>query len=197
MSYSSSFGPSFGPSFGSPFPEQAPPPRRRGLKRTIFGMIGLILNAIGLFVMPFIAMLIAAVIAAAGMTPEPLDPRGGTFTADGMGVNYLGVSADSVSTVTCEVEGADIEVERDSSAMVLGDIDGVEYVSVYSITAVSEQQVTVNCEGTDKLAHAPMGAVGVLISTGIGVLIPVVLGLLSLVLLIWGIIALVRSPSQR
>lgn len=114
-----------------------------------------------------------------------------------MGANYLGVPAESVSTVTCEVEGADIEVERDSSAIVLGEIDGVDYVSVYSITAVSEQQVTVNCEGTDQLAHAPMGAVGVLISTAIGVLIPVVLGLLSLVLLIWGIIALVRSTSQR
>lgn len=193
MTYPSAYG----PSFGSSYPQQAPPPRRRGMKRTIFGIIGLVLNAIGLFVMPIIAALVAAVIATTGMTPEPIEPRGGTYTADGMSILYLAVPAYAVASTTCEVEGADIQVDEDTAGMVVGEIDGVEYVSVYSINAVSEQQVTVHCEGTDSAAIATMGVVGFLITTGMGILIPIVLGLLSLVLLIWGIIALVRSTGNR
>ena len=59
-----------------------PPRRRRGVKRLIFGILGIIANGIGLFVMPFIAGVIAVLITAIGATDlTPLENGELTFDA--------------------------------------------------------------------------------------------------------------------
>ncbi|PZP17331.1 MAG: hypothetical protein DI611_02510 [Brachybacterium faecium] len=195
MTYQPSFGPSYGPQSGSAYPQQ-PPPKRRGVKRTVFGAIGLVLNAFGLIVMPILGVLLGGVIGAMGMLDaEAIDASGGTFEASTMSIHYLAVPADAVETVTCEVEGQDVTIEPDTANTPVGVINGVEHVTVYTINTVGDQQVTVSCQGTDSLALSEMGMTGFFVSTVVSFIIPVVLGLASLVLLIWGIIALVRSGS--
>ena len=53
--------------------------------------------------------------------------------------------------------------------------------------------MTVQCEGASDVAVAEVGVMGTVIGFGVGVLVPVLLGLVALALLIWGIVARVRS----
>lgn len=184
----------YGAQYPAPHGYYQPPRRKRGIKRTVFGGLGLIANAIGLVVMPILAGIIGAAIAGVGATDlEPVDPRGGTFTASSWSAYSLAVPADEAGSVTCDISGRDVEVSPSSTEVSYGNVDGVEYVDAYDITAFGDQEVTVECEGASAAAVSEMGMVGILVSLGIGLLLPVVLGLASLVLLIWGIIALIRS----
>lgn len=191
--YSQPYGQQGQPAGGMPYPAPQPQRRRRGLKRLIFGILGIIANAIGLFVLPFIAVLGGAVVGLLGMTPAPLSPDGGTFETSAASIYYIAAPADEASSTTCEFDGQDLDIDHEASALSVGEIDGVEYESIYTVISPQNQQVTVHCEGATTLAVAEVGIVGMLISTGVGVIIPIVLGLLALILTIWGIIALVRS----
>lgn len=194
MSYSSSFG----PSFGSSYPQQAPPPKRRGVKRTVFGVIGLIANGIGLVVMPIVAGLIAAVISIAGATElTPLGPAATRVTAEVGTLYTIGVPQADLETARCEITGSDLTVEPGEHSITTGELDGVTYYDLYDFTVATTQEVTVTCIGTDSVVLGEVGAVGTLIGVGVGLVLPVLGGLISLVLLIWGIIALVRSSGSR
>jgi hypothetical protein len=72
-------------------------------------------------------------------------------------------------------------------------VDGVAYYDLYDLQVSGDQEVTITCEGGEAVALWDAGMGGVMISLGVGVLLPVVLGLVALVMTIWGIIALVRS----
>ena len=182
------------PSFGHVPYAQAPRPRRRGIKRTVFGALGLLANAIGLVVMPNIAAMIGAVLTMSSNTAlTPLDPAGDSFQASSFSLYTIAVPQEDLGTTTCEIDGTDIDVTPGSTEITSGDVDGVAYYDLYDVQAFGDQEVTVTCEGGEAVALWDAGMGGVLISLGIGVALPVLLGLVALVMTIWGIIALVRS----
>lgn len=49
------------------------------------------------------------------------------------------------------------------------------------------------CEGSESIAFYEAGVTGTVIGVGIGLVLPIVLGILALALTIWGAIALFRS----
>lgn len=172
-------------------------PRRRGLKRTILGALGVFANAIGLFVMPFVAGSIALIVAGVGaMELEPLEADGGTIESSTWAVYSIAVPEEDLETVSCEFEGAGVQPTREVSTEPLYTMGGVEYYDVYTLTANSGE-ITVHCEGTDALGVSELGVAGTLLSGLVGLVLPVVLGLLALALMIWGIVALIRSSSHR
>jgi hypothetical protein len=180
--------------YPAPYAYSQPPRRRRGLKRTVFGGLGLLANAIGLVVMPFVAGFIALVVAALGsMEMTPLDAREATFQGSSSRIYTVTVPAADVTSTTCEIEGEDITVTPGDPQVSTGQVDGVDYFNLYNVTVHSDQEVSVRCEGAGAVALWEMGMAGTLISVGVGILLPVLLGLASLALTIWGIIALVRS----
>ena len=89
--------------------------------------------------------------------------------------------------------GGDAVLTSESSDYSVGTIDGTDYYDVYDLQISGSDEVTVECTGTEALGLWDAGMGGTLISFGIGFLVPVVLGLLSVALTIWGIVALVRS----
>lgn len=182
-----------GAGYGAPAgPGYGAPRKRKGIKRTIFGALGLIANAIGLLVMPVLVGIIAAAISVGtGDGAIPLGPTGGTFTADVMSVHSIAVPASEAASAECTATGASLE--RELNTYTAGEIDGVAYVEIYDVTSPSGGEVTVECTGVTAVAYTEMGVTGTLVGLGIGFVIPIGLGLVSLVLLIWGIIALIRS----
>lgn len=172
-----------------------PPPRkRRGIKRLVFGILGIIANAIGLFVMPLVAGFIALMIAGVGsMELTPLDPDQARFEGSAMKAYSIAVPQEDLETVTCEIDGENISVEPGDPEVASGQVDGVDYYDVHEITVNSNQEVTVDCEGASAVALWEMGVGGTLISLGLGIVLPLALGFVALALTIWGIIALVRS----
>lgn len=188
MTYPPAYGPahSYAP---------APRRRRRGLKRTIFGGLGLVANAIGLVVMPIVAATIGAMLIVTGNTEmTPLDPAGDSFEASTWSMYSIAVPQEDLAATTCEIEGADVTVEpAQPSSSSMGSVDGVPYYDLYSVQVFGDQEVSVTCTGGESVALWDAGMGGFAISIGVGFLLPVVLGLVALVMLIWGIIALVRS----
>lgn len=180
--------------YPAPYAYVPPPRKRRGLKRTIFGGLGLIANAVGLVVMPFVAAFIALMIAGVGsMELTPLDAREATFQASSAKLYTVAVPQADLESTTCEIEGENLTVALGDPEISSGQVDGVDYFDLYDVTVHSDQEVSVRCEGGSAVALWEMGMVGTLVSLGLGILLPVLLGLASLVLTIWGIIALVRS----
>lgn len=179
------------PSYG-----YGPPPKRRGMKRIIFGILGLIANGLGLILMPFLGGFIGIILAAVGMMDlEASSPDGGTFEMSLTKVVTVWVPSDEAAGATCEFEGDGITAEPaytpDDETTV--EVDGVAYTQIYSVQSDSTTTATMHCEGASSVAYSTMGIMPTLILAGVGVLIPIVLGLAALVLLIWGIIARVRS----
>lgn len=172
--------------------QQQPPRKKKGLKRIIFGSLGIVANIVGVFVMPFVAALILAGISVGTAELTPIDADGGTFRADTTSIYYVAVPEDDVAAATCEITGADVTVDP-VAATPTGDIDGITYVDAYSVSASGGQEVTVQCVGTDSVAVSEIGMGGTLIAFGVGVIVPLVLGFIALIMLIWGIIARVRS----
>lgn len=182
------------PSYGHVPYAQASRPKRRGIKRTVFGALGLVANAVGLVVMPIIATMIGGVLMMASNTAlTPLDPAGDSFQATTFSMYTIAVPQEDLGTTTCEIEGTDIEVAPGSTDITSGNVDGVDYYDLYDVQAFGEQEVAVTCEGAEVVALWDAGMGGLLVSLGIGVALPVLLGLVALVMTIWGIIALVRS----
>lgn len=174
----------------------APPPRqRRGLKRTIVGVLGIIANAVGLVVMPVIAGIVGALIAVGGGDAEltPLDPDQGTFQATSWSIYTIAVPQEDLDSVTCELTGVDVSVEPGDTTISSGQVDGVPYYDLYDVQVFGDQEVTVDCEGGEAIAVWEAGMGIVLVGLGIGLVLPIGLGLVSIVMTISGIIALVRS----
>lgn len=171
-------------------------PRRRGLKRTIFGVLGLLANAVGLVVMPMIAGTIAIAVAGVGaMELEPLEADGGTIEASAWSIYSLAVPAEDLESVSCEFEGVEARPGRSGSTEPLYTKDGVDYYDAYVISGESGE-ITVHCEGTESLALSEIGMAGTVISAVVGLVLPIGLGLVALMLTIWGVIALITSSSR-
>lgn len=171
-----------------------PPRRRRGVKRLIFGILGILANGIGIFVMPFVAGLIAVLITIIWATDlTPLENGELTFDAKYWGIYSIAVPASDLDQVSCQIDGEDIVVSPGDASYSIGQVDGVDYVELYAISADSDQQVSVQCEGFESIAFYEAGVTGATIGVGLGLVLPIVLGLLSLALTIWGAIALFRS----
>lgn len=184
-------------SYQQPYPQRERP-RRRGLKRTIFGGLGILANAVGLFVMPFLVGVLGAVISiGASQTLTALDPQHATIDGDAMRIYSLAVPIEYAGTVQCTVTGGDATITPAPTDHPVGTVDGTDYYDAFELMVNGSGEITVECSGTEALALWEAGMGGTLISIGVGIVVPVVLGLLSLGLLIWGIIALVRSSSHR
>lgn len=180
--------------YAAPYGYYQPPPKKRGLKRIIFGILGIIANGIGLFVMPFILFVIAAIVAGVGSNEvQNLGERGGSFQASGLSVYAVVVPLDEADGVECTFDGVPSEDVTPSTADLEVSHEGRTYVELYDVITTSDAEVQVACEGASNVGYTEMGMVGVLISLGAGVIIPIVLGILAIGLLIWGIVARVRS----
>lgn len=189
---------SYPPQYGAPQPQYAgysaaPPRKKRGMKRIIFGILGLVANAIGLVVMPFVAGILVAVVALLGATPAPIGGSSGTVDVSATALTLVYVPTEEAASTTCTVEGTGEVVWDGDQSNVPATVDGTEYTPVGSVSVTEDQQVEIRCEGASEIAVAEVGVMGTMIGFGVGVLIPVLLGLLALVLLIWGIVARVRS----
>ena len=171
-----------------------PPRRKRGLKRIIFGSLGIIANGIGLIVMPIIAGLAVAIVALMSASPVSLGGSSGTFDASASSLHYVYVPTSDVASVSCTADGGpDVVWEPDEESMLPTTVDGTEYTPVGTVEVSSDQEVTMTCEGAGDVAVADIGLMGTLIGVGVGFVIPIGLGVIALALLIWGIIARVRS----
>lgn len=180
------------PGPGGGYPAQ--PRKRRGIKRIIVGSIGMVLNFIGLFVMPLVVGILVAGISVASTTPQVIGSDSGTFSASSFSLHGVGVPADEVAGASCEIDGQDIQVDDTADDDIsLGDIDSVEYVEIHDVSAYGAQDITVECTGTTSVAVLDYGLAGTALGMGAGLLIPIGLGTLSFILLVWGVIARVRS----
>lgn len=180
--------------YSAPYGYYQPPPKKRGLKRIIFGSLGVVANGIGLFVMPFVLFVISAVVAGVGSNEvQDLGERGGSFQASGMSVYSVVVPLEEAEAAECTFDGVPSDDVTASTTGLEVSHEGTTYVELYDVIPASDTEVQVTCEGASHVGYTEMGMIGVLISLGAGVLIPIVLGILSVALLIWGIIARVRS----
>jgi len=180
--------------FAQPYGYYQPPPKKRGLKRIIFGGLGIVANTIGLFVMPVVLLLIASVVSVlTGGELHELGPEGGSFRAEGLAVYSVAVPAEEAAEAECTFDGLPTEAVSPASAGIEVTHAGRTYIEVYDVSTTGDHDVHVSCTGVSNVGYTEMGMLGALISMGVGVIIPIVLGALSLALLIWGIIARVQS----
>lgn len=180
--------------YSAPYGYYQPPPKKRGLKRIIFGILGILGNGIGLFVMPVVGLFVAALIATIGGTEaQDLGSDGGSFQADSMSVYSIAVPVEDAESTECTFEGVPESDVTPSDTAINFAHQGTTYVEIYDLTTSGGIEVQVSCEGASNVAYTEMGMVGFLISMGVGVVIPILLGILSIALLIWGIVARVRS----
>ncbi|MCS6711362.1 hypothetical protein JSY14_04760 [Brachybacterium sp. EF45031] len=178
----------------------APAPRRRGLKRIIFGSLGLVANAVGLLLVPFLTAIIGAVIAMNGATAVSAGAPGAEVTAKSLDLVYVYAPATEAENAQCTASGAGATFEPSvADGGFSKTVNGAEYVEIGSVTPARAGQVQVLCEGVSDIAIATVGVGGFLGTSLLSFSIPIVLGLVSLGLLIWGIIARVRSgkAAQR
>ncbi|MGO2310648.1 hypothetical protein ACTXKH_02340 [Brachybacterium tyrofermentans] len=169
------------------------PRKKRGLKRIIFGILGIIANGIGLLVMPLVAGAIVAAFAVMSSTPVSTGGSPAILDASVTSLYYVSVPTSEAVSVSCSVDGSsDVEWEPDVSS-VTTTVDGVEYTEVGSLQVLDDQEVTITCDGASDIAVSDIGLIGTLIGVGVGLVIPIGLGILAFGLLIWGIIARVRS----
>lgn len=179
--------------YQAPYSMYQAPPKKRGLKRIIFGSLGIVANAIGLLVMPIVATFAVALIAVLTASPVSLGGANGTVDASSTSLHYVYVPSSELSSASCAVDGgSDVEWDPEGATMP-ATIDGTEYEPVGSFQVTSDQEVTVTCDGASDVAVADIGILGTVVGFGVGLFIPIGLGFLSFILLIWGIIARVRS----
>lgn len=189
--------PAYGPS--SPFssePAYQAPPKKRGLKRIIFGALGIVANLVGLVVMPFIALMIVAVVMVANIDATSLGASSGSVEASGMSLYYVYVPSEEASAAQCSVSGGSDTLSDTSSDSMTTQVSGTEYSAVGTFSTTGDQSVQISCEGASDVAVADVGMTGILVGGGIGIGIPVILGIIALILLIWGIVARVRSSRE-
>ena|SRR5690625_4050172 len=180
--------------YAQPYGYYQPPPKKRGLKRMIFGGLGIVANVIGLVVMPVVMLFAASIFAVmSGTELQELGPEGGTFRAEGLSVYSVAVPAEEAAEAECTFEGVPAEDVSSTSTGIEVTHEGRSYVEVYDVSTVGELDVHVSCTGVSNVGYTKMGMLGTLISMGVGLIIPIVLGVLALALLIWGIVARVRS----
>lgn len=169
--------------------------KKRGMKRIVFGILGILANIVGLFVMPIIAGVVMALVAAMGAmgNEQDLDPAGGTIQMESTKTYIVYVPTDEVSSSTCTFDGVPASNVHKEDTPTDREIDGTSYSDAYQVTSPDESTVTVTCQGASSVKYAEIGVLSTLIGAAVGLLIPVALGVLSLILLIWGIVARVRS----
>ncbi|UEJ82203.1 hypothetical protein Bra3105_15370 [Brachybacterium halotolerans subsp. kimchii] len=192
--------PAYGPSSSYPSePAYQAPPKKRGLKRIIFGALGIVANLIGLVVMPIIALGIVAVAMVSNVEATSLGSSSASMeSSGGVSMYYVFVPTEEASDARCSVSspgGSSLE-EQSSSEGMEATVDGTSYTSVGLFTSQSAETITITCDGASDVAVADVGLTGVLVGLGVGFGIPILLGIIALILLIWGIVARVRSSRQ-
>ncbi len=182
----------------SPYPSApgngsyAPPPRKRGMKRIVFGALGILANLIGLVVMPLLASIVVAAFAVLNVDATSAGGTTATIETSSSSMIFVYAPAGEAASASCEVTGSDVEWDASTSGMPVT-VDGAAYESVGTVTVTSSQQVDVACQGASDVAVGEMGFGSTLVGLVVGLLIPVLLGLVAIALLIWGIVARVRS----
>lgn len=176
-----------------PYGAYQPPRKERGMKRIVFGALGIIANGIGLLVMPFVAGIAVATVALLSASPASLGGEAVTYDASGASLHYVYVPADEAAATTCSVEGGSGVQWDPENTSVPASVGGTDYAPVGSFQVTGDQQVTITCEGASDVAVADIGVMGTIVGFGVGIAVPVLLGLAAIILLIWGIIARVRS----
>ncbi|MGY5764022.1 hypothetical protein ACXET9_02320 [Brachybacterium sp. DNPG3] len=173
----------------------APPRRKRGMKRIVFGILGILANTVGLFLMPVIGGFIGIIMAAVGLLDlQPLSPDGGTFETSTTNLVTVWVPADEAPNASCAFEGGDLEVTPSYDPEIsIGELDGVEYVEIYTVQSFGDATVTMTCTDTSAAAYSTMGMLPTFILAGVGAAIAIGLGIIALIMLIWGIVARIRS----
>src|SRR5699024_4993673 len=176
--------------FAQPYGYYQPATKKRGLKRIIFGGLGIVANTIGLFVMPVVLLLIASVVSVlTGGELHELAPEGGSFRAEGLAVYSVAVPAEEAAEAECTFDGLPTGAVSAASGGIALAVAVRTYVEVHVVSTIGDHDVHVSCTGVSIVVYAEMGMLGALISMGVAVIIPIVLGALSMALLIRGMIA--------
>lgn len=178
----------YGPSYG------APAPKRRGLKRMILGILAMVTSAVLVLVGAFLGAVIGAAVSMAS-----IDAADVTVIAPGQqveltdGIYFLGSTQ---SGATCTVTGTpagSIENDSDSSGAFTFDKDGTTYSVVSQLTVTGTATAGIDCGPGAELAIAPIGFGGMITGFLIGIGLPILLGLVGLILTIWGIVLMIRT----
>ncbi len=172
------------------------PPKKRGMKRIIFGILGLVAAGIGLIVMPILATIISSLIMMGSASPTTIS-SGDTIDLKIGQVAFVMVPEEEASSATCSAEVGNSEAtqvqptdENTSFEVTNGD---QKLVSVMQIASGASDTATITCDGASTIAYAQVNGLVPVVGLIIGVILPIVLGFFALILLIWGIIARVRS----
>jgi len=170
------------------------PAKRKGLKRIIVGIIAMILGGIG--------VILGAILGTVFGLLFSLSSIGDDATALGNGGQVSVTSGSYVVAVPSSDSGATCTTTGDPASAIStspqsGDLTftsgGDEYAVVDTVSASGDAHVTVTCTGTENVVIAPLPAGGMIGGFFVGVGLPALLGLIGLILLIWGIVARVRS----
>lgn len=171
------------------------PPKKRGLKRIIIGIVLLVLSGIAMVIGGFVGLGVGALasISSAEKTPITSGQEFGTTA----GLYYVFVPSGTGASCTVTGDPAGNVSDESSSGSITVEVDGTEYEAVHQFTTTGDAQVTVDCGDADQIVIASVGGGGVIAGIAIGVGIPGIFALLGLILLISGIVGRVRSGRAQ
>lgn len=168
------------------------PPKKRGLKRIIIGIIVMVLAGIGMVIGGFVGLGVGALSALDNAETTPVSSGQQFGTTAGMYYVLVPGGTTATCTVTGEPSSAISGSESDSGSVTI-DVNGQQYKAVHHFTTNDDAQITVDCGDAEDVVIASVGAGSVFVGAVIGVAIPGVFGLVGLVLLISGIVGRIRS----
>lgn len=171
------------------------PPKKRGLKRIIAGIVLIVLGGIGAVGGGLLGAFVGAIIALQGAAPSPV-VSGAEFQVT-PGLYYVAIESSEQSTCTVESSSPDaIDAETQDGDLPFT-VDGTDYKAVSSFSATRSTDVTVTCDGDVDPVVMSVSASPIIFGALIGVGIGLLVGVLGIVLLISGIIGRVRSGREQ
>lgn len=188
--------PQQGGSISAPYGGAMPRQKRRGIKRMIFGGLGVVVNGMGLLIMPLIIGFLGGVIGIAGaMSNFPtVEGSSTTVQADTM-LMYVMVPASDPET-SCIISGPGVTEVKPGDHTIYTQ-GGTDWREVAQITTRADGgQIDITCPGASGIGYIAPELGGFLGGGLVGVIIPLFFGALALALLIWGIVAFVRSKPK-
>lgn len=193
--------------YGAPYGSSAPaapspytaapmttPPKRKGKKRMIFGSLGIIAGLIGAAIFGFLGFAVGSASSITNITTAPGDSV--TFPADA--VVYYVLTPEEAGVVQCEATGPGAlqAMEGDTtSALPIGDQSW--YLTSVVSTSGDGAEVTVSCDGVNEVAYSALSFGDLFQAALVGAALPLILSAISLALLIWGIVAFVKSKTKQ
>lgn len=170
------------------------PSRRRGRTRIVLGILGILASLVGLIALPLIGAGVGVTLAmdSAG-EPTSLGAESGTVTTEGTTLLLVSVPLRDAFEVTCDAAGTDVKLRDHDTHEDAGTLGGDQYLTMLSVTAYGDQEVTLSCPGAQDVAYQAVPGTPVLVGAALGLGLPIVLGLFAIGLLVSGTLARRRT----